>query len=164
VATVVFYTVTRGAAGKLFFNIAGEGVAPYPKAKEFGGWTRAHLIGAAAIGDVYQAPPKPQTATVKAPHATPHAAPLESQAVKPQPATPGAVMPGMALVTHFHTKRAAQVYVVTMAERVARDTYTTLLAAAKARGGWYAASYQGSPAGFMFTSPDAARDFMQTGA
>ncbi|HEY3434297.1 MAG TPA: LPD38 domain-containing protein [Solirubrobacterales bacterium] len=68
---------------------------------------------------------------------------------------------GMTLVETKHTKRGHDLFVVRMDERVERDVYNQLNAAAKRLGGYYSA-FRGAGAvpGFQFTSRDAAEKFM----
>lgn len=67
---------------------------------------------------------------------------------------------GAEIVEHFHTKRNATVYIVTMGERVDRDEFDRLRSQAKALGGWYSRKWKDSPAGFAFEARDQAEAFI----
>lgn len=71
----------------------------------------------------------------------------------------------MEMVKTVHTQKGFDLWVVKLADRVDKDTYTALNAEAKRLGGWYS-SFRGAGAvpGFQFKSEDAARQFMGQGA
>ena len=60
---------------------------------------------------------------------------------------------------HTHTKRGFQMWIVSPAERVERETYNKWLAKAKERKGWYSRKFGKTPAGFAFKDQDAAQQF-----
>jgi len=60
---------------------------------------------------------------------------------------------------HTHTKKGFQMFIVSMAERVDRATYDSMLERAKGLGGWYSKPWGKTPGGFAFKSADAARNF-----
>jgi hypothetical protein len=66
------------------------------------------------------------------------------------------------IIATKHTKKGHDVYVVQLAERVAREDYETLNVNAKKMGGYYS-SFRGSGAtpGFQFTDRDTAQAFVQ---
>lgn len=60
---------------------------------------------------------------------------------------------------HVHTLKGFDMWICTMKERVERAEYESLLAEAKALGGWYSRAWNGTPAGFAFKKEAAALAF-----
>jgi predicted RNA methylase len=60
---------------------------------------------------------------------------------------------------HIHTLKGFEMWICTMQERVERAEYDSLLAEAKALGGWYSRAWNGTPAGFAFKKEAAALAF-----
>lgn len=60
---------------------------------------------------------------------------------------------------HTHTKRGFQMWIVSPAERVGRETFGDWLAKAKERGGWYSRKWGSTPAGFAFKDKSEAEAF-----
>lgn len=79
--------------------------------------------------------------------------------VSEQPSTTAASVGGFTIEEHTHTKRGFQMWIVSPAERVERDTFTAWLERAKSLGGWYSRKWGSTPAGFAFKSETAAREF-----
>lgn len=94
-----------------------------------------------------------------------------SQAVKEKPkaleATQTPANPnGVALsevIESVHTKKHHDIFIVSIVERVARETYLNLKQQAKALGGYYSSySKGGSVAGFIFKDKEQANEFIKT--
>lgn len=66
---------------------------------------------------------------------------------------------GFTIEEHTHTKRGFQVWIVSPAERVGRETFGDWLAKAKERGGWYSRKWGSTPAGFAFKDKSEAQAF-----
>ena len=66
---------------------------------------------------------------------------------------------GVTIEEHTHTKKGFQMWIVCLADRVDRDTYTALLDTARASRGWYSRKWGNTPAGFAFKDQDAATAF-----
>lgn len=60
---------------------------------------------------------------------------------------------------HYHTKKAIDIWLVPMTDRVERAEYLELLAQAKALKGWYSRKWGTTPAGFAFVSLEDAQQF-----
>jgi hypothetical protein len=86
-----------------------------------------------------------------------------SPAIEQNPATvnPASISVDSQIVEIFHTYRNCPVWIVTLSERIDRDAYNAALVSAKSRGGWYSKKWNDSPAGFAFTTIDAARAFSE---
>lgn len=72
----------------------------------------------------------------------------------------GEAVGGFTLSEHTHTKKGFRMWIASPAERVERETFDSLLIAAKALGGWYSRAWAGTPGGFAFKSEEGARAFM----
>lgn len=79
----------------------------------------------------------------------------------PKSATQRATAPagGVTVSEHTHTKKGFQMWVVELAGRVERDTFTELRDIARSGGGWYSRAWKGTPAGFAFKEEDRAQEF-----
>mgnify|MGYP000365576461 CR=1 FL=1 len=60
---------------------------------------------------------------------------------------------------HTHTKKGFQFFIVVMNDRVERDRFLELKAAAIAAGGWYSRQWGKTPGGFAFEEEEAAKKF-----
>ena len=74
------------------------------------------------------------------------------------PAAPaGAAVSGKYTVEkHYHTKRAFDMWIVILADRVERPEFERLRASCEAADGWYSRAWGKTPGGFAFKSPEAA--------
>lgn len=61
---------------------------------------------------------------------------------------------------HTHTKKGFAMWICTLADRVERDEFDRLNAAAKALGGWYSRPWGKTPGGYAFKSEESARAFV----
>lgn len=79
----------------------------------------------------------------------------------PAPISAGAISEagGAKITAHYHTKIGADVWIVSLYDRVSRDEFEHLRDAAKALGGWYSRAWQSSPAGFAFKDEATAHGF-----
>ena len=66
---------------------------------------------------------------------------------------------GFSISEHTHTKKGFQIWICEMLDRVERQEYLDLLAAARVLGGWYSRKWGSTPAGFAFKSLEAAQEF-----
>jgi hypothetical protein len=67
--------------------------------------------------------------------------------------------PGFTIEEHTHTKKGFQMFIVILADRVARDEYERILRAAQDIGGWYSRPWGKTPGGFAFKQQQTAQDF-----
>ena len=68
---------------------------------------------------------------------------------------------GFTIEEHTHTKKGFQMWIVSPATRVDRETFSAWLAQAKERQGWYSRKWGSTPAGFAFKDQEAAQTFAQ---
>lgn len=73
---------------------------------------------------------------------------------------PGSMPDGWTISKHVHTRKGFDMWICTLADRVARDVFDDLLSQARALGGWYSRPWKGTPGGFAFKSEDKAREFV----
>lgn len=86
-------------------------------------------------------------------------APAAPAAQAPVTAAPG----GSRIEEHTHTKHGFRMWVVILPERVDREEFDRLAAAAKALGGWYSRPWGGTPGGFAFKVQASAEAFANPG-
>lgn len=79
---------------------------------------------------------------------------------EPAAATPAPATGGAAIERHTHTKHGFDMFIVTMSERVERETFDSMLATAKGLGGWYSRKWGTTPAGFAFKDEVKAGEFL----
>jgi hypothetical protein len=84
-----------------------------------------------------------------------------AKAAKPEAAPESEVesVNGATISEHLHEKKGFAFYIVQLPDRVARDTFDSLLRAAKAGGGWYSRAWQSTPGGFAFKDKAKATAF-----
>lgn len=63
---------------------------------------------------------------------------------------------------HTHTKKGFQMFIVVFADRVDRDTFTSLRTTAQSMGGWYSRQWGDTPGGFAFKDIQTAQKFVNT--
>ncbi|MEM9128316.1 MAG: hypothetical protein AAGA97_01165 [Pseudomonadota bacterium] len=68
---------------------------------------------------------------------------------------------GFSISEHTHTKRGFQMWIVSPAQRVERETYNAWLAKAKELKGWYSRKFGTTPAGFAFKDAEIAKQFAE---
>lgn len=85
---------------------------------------------------------------------------------EPEPTTAPAVasVGGLAIEKHTHTKHGWDMWIVILADRVAREEYDFLLNMAKDFGGWYSKKWGKSPSGFAFKDETKAKAFAEAAA
>src|SRR5690606_37102637 len=74
-------------------------------------------------------------------------------------ATPAPVPPGIRIEEHTHAKKGFRMWIAILPKRVDRAEFERLRDLAQAMGGWYSRPWQGTPGGFAFKDPEAARAF-----
>lgn len=79
--------------------------------------------------------------------------------VAPPTSAGAAVVEGVSIERHTHTKGGFDMWVVVMPDRVSRDDFDRLRGEAQTAGGWYSRKWGASPAGFAFKSEEAAKAF-----
>lgn len=77
-----------------------------------------------------------------------------------QSGPPVTVARGVHIEEHTHTKKNFQMWIVILADRVAREEYERLLSAAQDLGGWYSRPWGKTPGGFAFRKPETAQQFI----
>lgn len=68
---------------------------------------------------------------------------------------------GFDLSKNFHSKRGHDIFTASPQNRVERDEYNSMNAAAKKLGGWYYKAFGGTPGGFHFPTESARDEFLK---
>lgn len=70
-----------------------------------------------------------------------------------------AVLNGVTIEQHTHTKKGFDMWIVILADRIERAEFMTLLDQAKDLNGWYSRKWGTTPAGFAFKDQTKAQEF-----